>query len=232
MISVVAWLWRDGGRDFRADHVNSLARAFKSKCTIAHRFICIADSPEGLAAPVEYVETPAAARRLAALRTPEGERFPSCFRRLWMFSPDARALGARVLLVDIDLVVTADPAPLFDYDHDFVGWRPRMKWGNNQRIGGGLYLLKTGRRAFVWETFNGAESIAAARRAGFRGSDQAWMSHCLADNFVWPASAGIYSIRDLREGRLPLPPDARLVQFNGPRKPWTSTLSWVKDHWV
>jgi hypothetical protein len=231
-LSVVTWLWQEGFRDYGPQHVNSLARMIRARLRLPHRFVCVADDPSGFDAGVEYFPTPATALAVGRLRNPEGPRFPSCYRRLWMFSETARALGELLLLLDIDLLATNELAPLIDQPHDFVGWRPRMKWGNQARIGGGIYLLKAGTRTHVWNRFKGAESILEARRAGYRGSDQAWLSYCLAATEAsWNDRAGIYSIRDLRNGRDPLPADARLVQFNGPQKPWNSPLPWVKDHW-
>lgn len=64
------------------------------------------------------------------------------------------------------------------------------------------------------------------------------MSYCLgAGEAYWPPDAGIYSIRDLStdprqtNGGKGLPPDARIVQFNGPVKPWMSATDWVRKHW-
>lgn len=241
MISIVTWLWRDGSRDYRAEHVNAVARMWREKCSLPHRFICVANAGERFAPDVEHFVTPPEAVRVGAHKSPEGGRFPSCYRRLWMFSKAAQALGERVLLVDIDHLLTADPAPLINQHADFVGWRPLMRWGNQRRVGGGLYLLRTGSRAHVWDSFTGAASIATARAAGFRGSDQAWMSYCLGNGeSYWPDSAGIYSIRDLStdsrqcNGAKGLPADTLLVQFNGPVKAWSPAaqrMPWVRKHW-
>lgn len=222
-----------GDRPYQPEHVNTLQRMVARNLADPHRFICITDSREGFSSDVEVLLTPPAAREIGKLRSPEGKRFPSCYRRLWTFSKEAQCLGDRVLLIDVDLVVTNDLAPLFDYGAEFVGWRPFRDWGARLRFGGGIYLLKTGSRAHVWENFKGQESIARARRAGYRGSDQAWLSYCLANGSeaVYPRSSGIYSIRDMKGTEETLPPDARLVQMNGPRKPWDAEmqrLPWVK----
>lgn len=133
------------------------------------------------------------------------------------------------MLVDIDMVITGNIDHLLDHKTDFVGWRPRQSWGHGPRLGGGMYLMKTGSHTEVYEDFKGHESIAEAREAGFRGSDQAWISHKIYGQVdLWPHSAGIYSVRDLK---LRLPADARLVQFNGRVKPWQSPLPWVRKHW-
>src|SRR5690606_8165035 len=198
---------------------------------IEHRFVCITDDARSING-VDVMPTPPAAREQAKLRTPEGARFPSCYRRLWVFSDEARAIADRVLLVDIDVLLLRDVSPLVAPTEDFVGWRPMARWGhNNSRIGGGLYLLRTGARTEVWTRFRGAESIAEARAAGYRGSDQAWLSYVLQGCALYGPEAGIYSIRDLRNGRVLPPSNARLVQHNGTRKPWSSRVPWVRRAW-
>jgi hypothetical protein len=236
-VSVVCWLWNDSQirtRHFEPEHVNVLQRMVARHLKRPHRFICVADSPEGLSEGVEFVKAPADAVRVGELRSPEGARFPSCYRRLWMFSDAARCLGSRVLLVDIDLVVVNPLDPLFDHAADFMGWRPFRDWGAQLRFGGGIYLLRTGSRTAVWDDFNGADSIAKARSKGFRGSDQAWISYKLGSTEpYYQRDAGIYSIRDFASPIGPVPADARLVQMNGNTKPWqaVSTLPWVREHW-
>jgi len=234
-VSIVCWLWSGtglGDRPYQPAHVNTLRRAIARHLSLPHRFICVADSGEGFDPEVEVFPTPPEASKIGELRTPEGGRFPSCYRRLWNFSPEARVLGDRLLCIDIDLVPTQDWAPLFDRTEDFVGWRPYRDWGQRLRFGGGIYLLRAGSRPHVWTGFKGAESIKVARRAGYRGSDQAWLSFTLGRHEpYYGRDAGIYSIRDMRGRERDLPQDARLVQFNGPVKPWASPLPWVKEHW-
>ena len=197
-----------------------------------HRFICVADSAAGFDPAVEVLITPPEAREIGKHRSPEGQRFPSCYRRLWTFSAAARALGERVLMIDIDLVVTRDLMPIFSMQEDFVGWRPFRDWGRQFRFGGGIYLLTTGTRTHVWDDFAGEKSIRAARAAGYRGSDQAWLSYCLGkrNEAHWNRESGIYSIRDMSGAEHRLPADARIVQFNGKTKPWQSSLPWVVEH--
>lgn len=240
-------MWNDkhlGDRPYQPEHVNTLQRAVSRNLSRPHRFICVADSAQGFSKDVEVFITPPEAREVGMLRSPEGGRFPSCYRRLWNFSEGAKAFGEKILCIDIDLVPTGDWGPLFDRDEDFVGWRPLRDWGRKLRFGGGIYLLKPGTRKHLWDGFKGPQSIAEARAAGMRGSDQAWISHKLgAVEPYYARDAGIYSIRDLHYGTViraikpkkiekpKLPSDARLVQFNGPQKPWACNLSWVAQHW-
>ncbi|WP_368655396.1 hypothetical protein ABRY94_11735 [Castellaniella ginsengisoli] len=227
-VSIVTWLWH-GNRPYSPKHVNVLASMFRRNLGLPHKFICITDMTDGFADGVEVMPMPAAAKRLGEFQTPEAPGFPSCYRRLWMFSDEAKCLGDRVLMVDVDLVVTGSLDHLFSYEAPFVGWRPRMSWGHGPRLGGGIYLMTPGSHTEVYEDFKGQKSINEARTAGFRGSDQAWISHKIYGEVdLWPHSAGIYSVRDLG---LRLPNDVRLVQFNGRTKPWHSQLPWVRKHW-
>lgn len=230
MISVVCWLWK-GDRGYRPAHVNALRQMIAANLKTPHRFICVTDQAEGFDRGVEVVKTPAAAMTVADVPTPEGGRFPSCYRRLWMFSAEApKVLGERVLLVDLDVVVTGDLTPLVERTESFVGWRPKLGWGTKDRVAGGLYLMTPGAHPEVWTDFN-AEGIAAARKAKFRGSDQAWLSFKLGkDVALWPDDAGIYALSDLR-GDDSLPSDARMVQFSGPDKPWDCSLRWVRRNY-
>ena len=226
-ITIVTWLW-PGNRSYVPEHVNVLGAMFRRHLSLPHRFVCITDLRGKY--EVETMPMPIEAKAMAVLKTPEGGRFPSCYRRLWMFSEDAKCLGDRVMMVDIDMILTGNIDHLFDYEADFVGWRPKASWGGTDRLGGGIYLMTPGTHTEVFDDFVGQPSILEARKAGYRGSDQAWISHKLVDQVeVWPDDVGIYSIRDLRNK--PLPRDACLVQFNGVGKPWHGKPGWVREHW-
>ena len=223
-------------REFKPAHVNRQAQIFKKRLSVPHRFVCITDSPEGFSDDVHVIQTPPEAREMESWRSPEGNRFPSCYRRLWGQSKEAaKVLSERVMLVDIDAIPVRDMTPLAQRDEPFVGWRPFRDWGRKLRIGGGFYLYTPGANTKVWDDFyaNPRAAILAASKAGFRGSDQAWLSYCLADKVpIYPRSSGIYSIRDL-DHLHNLPADARIVQFNGPLKPWSYVghATWVEQHW-
>lgn len=220
-------------REFAAANVNIQARAFRRHLREPHRYICISDSNEGLdPAVVEHLPTPPEARVWGSLKSPEGTRFPSCYRRLWNFSEAAKVLGDRIMASDIDAIPVADIAPMFAQEDDFVGWVPERAWGLQHRFGGGTYLLTPGTKTHVWDRFRGLPSIHEARTAGFRGSDQAWMSYQLvATETYFPRNSGIHSVREMGP-QLDLPRGARLIHFNGPRKPWNyGHIPWIAANW-
>lgn len=234
MLTVVCWIWR-GERVYLPEHVNVMRSMFARHLHVEHRVVCITDETDGFDPGVIVMPTPAAARALADVKTPEGERMPSCYRRLWLFSDEARCLGDRVLLTDVDLVLTGDITHLARREESFVGWLPRTSWGNPNRVAGGLYLMTPGAHPEVWDEF-GHEGIAAARAAGYRGSDQAWLSFKLGGRVaLWPQNSGIYAMSDLMRGRRPPPSDACMVQFAGHDKPWHCIakpgMGWVAKHY-
>jgi hypothetical protein len=231
--AVVCWLWSDGNRVYRPEHVRVLASMCKRHMGKPHRFICITDDPGDYGPDVEIVPTPEPAFALAHLRTLEGARFPSCYRRLWLFSREAQALASRVLLLDVDTLVMGDCTPLIDRPEPFVGWRPLASWGGRNRLGGGMYLMDTGAHPEVWEDFSPTKSPAKVLKAGFRGSDQAWISYKLFGKVpTWGDDAGIYSVRDIKRTGEPPPPGARIVHFNGKTKPWSPDAgAWVAKLW-
>jgi len=237
MVSIVCWLWNEGYREFLPKHVNVLRKMLTRHLAQPHRLICITNEKKGFDEGIEVMEPPSAAMKLATLKTPEGARFPSCYRRLWVFSEEAKCLGEQILMIDVDVVLMNDIGPVINRDVDFIGWRPYRDWGTKTRFGGGLYLLKTGTRQEVWKDFDGLPAISAARSAGFRGSDQAWISYKLGEKDPYfERSAGVYSIRDFananpKDKHNNVPKDARIVQLNGPVKPWTSDLRWVQANW-
>lgn len=228
MITVVCWLWR-GNRLYLPEHVNVLAKMLKRHLTLPHRVVCISELKNGFSKDVEYFPMPESAKKLGEIKSPEGVNYPSCYRRLWMFSEEARALGERVMMIDIDVVITGNIDHLFEYDADFVGWAPRSEWGKEGRIGGGMYFLTPGTCNHVYDDFKGYESIKEARDAGHRGSDQAWITYKMYGKCpIIDPDSGIYSLNDFDAEP---PEDACLVQYIGNQKPWQIKSGWVAEHW-
>jgi len=103
-VTIACWIWDEGFRSYLPSHVNTLQCMIARHMSIPHRFVCISDTAAGFSNAVDVIKTPPEAVELGKLRTPEGIRFPSCYRRLWMFSEAAKILGDRVLLIDVELI--------------------------------------------------------------------------------------------------------------------------------
>jgi len=234
MLSVVCFKWRQPGYavEYTAAHVEALRRMVARFYPAPHRFICVTDDPAGLGPGVEVVPLWSLH---GDLPNPAGSSRPSCYRRLWLFSREAEAVfGPRFFALDLDVVAVGDLRPLWDRPEDFVGWRDPNFEG---AYCGSMFLLRAGARAKVWESFDPLAGPAAARRAGFSGSDQAWLSLVLGRGEAsWGPPDGVVSFKqDILRGRRGLLPSDRLVVFHGNPKPWSEQARrmapWVREAW-
>jgi hypothetical protein len=233
MISFVTWKWHNPNssrRKFRSKHVNVLYAMIRRHYPRPYRAICITDDAEGLDPGIEALPMPV---RFDNIKSPHGERFPSCYCRLWSFSREATILGERILSLDIDVVILGDLRPLVDREEDFVGWcDQRFGWG---KIAGGVYLLRTGTHPYIWEDFDPLVSPAQAAAAGNRGSDQGWMSFKMyPPPGKWDNGAGLTKINWTPHSRQ-APQGVRMVFTSGAKPPWSKeakhSYPWVKEHW-
>jgi len=228
----VTFLWNEGFRNYLPEHVNMQSNALKywdKDCKV----VCITDETKGFNKNVTVVPLPDSAKSVRNIEAPQGKMFPSSYRRLWLFSNEARSIGDRVMLLDVDAMILNDLSPLWDIDADFVGWRPIVTWGREDRIGGGTWLHKTGTLPWLWDGFttDPQKMIQETRAMGFNGSDQAIMSRFLYHRYPhWDARCGIYAAQDgVMEWDMP-PTDARIVHFNGAAKIWDTNKLWVNAY--
>lgn len=247
MLSVVTFKWGQPGyrSTFTAEHVNTTRRMVARNYLKPHRFICVTDDPTGLDPEVEAMPL---WDDFASIPNPTWVKGPSCYRRLKVFSEwFGRIAGERIVVIDLDVVITGDLSPLWDRDEDFLIWRPGQF---RMPVCASMFMLKAGARQDIWDTFDAAVSPKLAGRAGFRGSDQAWIGYCIGREAPgWTTADGVYGYKDhinpdvrrepgkrtqpvvsvprLYQKHLPapkpvgaLPADARMVMFTGHPDPW------------
>lgn len=197
-----------------------------------HEFICITDDPKGIDRDVRVIPL---WTDFGNIPSPHGGLNPSCYRRLKMFSAEARELiGERFVSLDLDCVITGDMSPLWNRPEDFVIWGDTAK---GTPYNGSMLLMTAGARTKVWEDFDPQVSPVKTRKAGLIGSDQAWIGYCLGPKEKkWTAADGVYSYRNeiqTKGGRLPA--NARIVIFHGHTDPWMPTTKerhdWVRTHY-
>ena len=253
-LTFVTWKWRAperkipiepalGKRGFKSEQVNVLYAMIARHYPRPFRLICITDDADGLDPRIEATPIPQSAAQFLSLINPLGERFPNCYCRLWNFSHEAAALlGERIFQIDIDVVITGDLRPLIDRDEDFIGWSD--KHFEKNKIAGGAYLLKTGSLKDIWEDFDPVSSPARAFAAGFKGSDQGWMSYKIgnrqratgngAEIGYW-RDAGLVKLNWTQRGARVPPRGVRLVFTSGVKPPWAketrAKYPWVREAW-
>lgn len=236
MLDVCCFKWATPGyrSTFGPETVNTLARMVARHFHREHRFTCITDDPAGIDPTIRVIPL---WKDWAHLQSPHGGGNPACYRRLKLYSPEARTIiGERILALDLDVVITGDVTPLWDRSEDFVIWGDTAP---GTPYNGSMVLMTAGCRAQVWETFDPIESPKAATKLGYWGSDQAWISCCLGPNErIWTWQDGVYSFRNhmIVRGRPGiLPSGARIVIFHGKFDPWEPevqrTYGWIKMHY-
>lgn len=229
MITFVTWLWNTPRyrSTFTPEHVQALLRMVSRHYPAAFRFVCVAND---VTVPMPGVEIVADRADFATIASPHGGPNPSCYRRLRMYAPDAAAIfGERVVSLDLDCVITGDLRPLLDRPESFVGWQDPF---HPRQICGSMQMLTTGAHAEVWDRFDPATSPQASLAAGYKGSDQGWISYCLPNAAQWTRAGGVLSYRvDCKAG---LPGGSRIVFFHGAVDPWSHAAqqhAWVREHY-
>ncbi len=222
------WEYTDGFRipsldvigKYSADHVNRLYHSVERNLTIPHKFICVTDNPYGVGC--ETFPLWSTYRNLGG-----------CYTRLMLFNSNMRYIfGNRIASIDLDCVVTGSLDAIFGRKESFIiNKYHRGKKGEytHQWYNGGLFLMTTGSRSEVWDSFNPVKSPKIIRERKSKkeiiGTDQAWISHVLdSDEAVFNENDGVYEYRQIVGQELPK--NAKLVLFAGRRDPSVTSISW------
>lgn len=244
VLDFVCWKWKPL-RKYRSTYdgatVNVLRNMVARHYKKPHRFSCITDDATGIDPDIRVI--PMQGTKLAAVPNPSNPNNPSCYRKLWEFSPEAKdVIGERFVSMDLDTVITDEITGVFDRPEDFVIWGGQAlgpgRLGTYNWVNGSLRLLRAGTRTKVWTEFKPGISPYAAHKAGCRGSDQGWIAYCLGKENIttFGMDDGVHSFRNHivpNKGRLL--PNTRIVCFHGKHDPWHADVQvaypWVKEHY-
>jgi hypothetical protein len=134
----------------------------------------------------------------------------------------------------LDTIIVGDITEMMSRQEDFLIYR------HQHRItpyNGSLWMMNAGAREKVFTEFDPRTSPMIAKKAGYNGSDQAWISYILGPNEAgWDKSDGVYDFRiSLKNKMYTLPTDARIVSFHGHDDPWSEysqkVAPWVREHY-
>lgn len=137
VLTVVCWQW---GSLYGPEYTNRLARAVKRNLRRPFEFVCVADDPAGIDCGV----TPP---------PPDFAAAPNCIRRLKMYDRAfARRIGERILMLDVDVVVTGSLDAMVDRGEPLVLWRVPYR-AYNRIYAGGVVLMDAGVLHDMWLRF-------------------------------------------------------------------------------
>lgn len=216
-LTIVCWKWRGwrGDSFYKPEHVNTLNYMLNKHLRIPYRLVCVTDDPAGI-----NCETVPLWDQKVDLGLGKGA--PDCYRRVKIFSTEARdLLGERVLSVDLDTIILDDITSLLHTSSTFKALR-----GKAAPINGSLMLVSPGEHPEVWDDFNKHSPgvvLRYQRLSDIRhyGSDQAWISYKLRNPPMWGERDGLYQYTTLKG---PVPDNARMIFFAGSNKPWGRQL--------
>lgn len=204
-MNVVCVKW---GRKYPPLYVERLEAMVRRRLSRPHRFVCLTDDPAGLTCETRPLLDP-------SLR--------GWWQKLTLFAPRVHDLEGPTLFLDLDLVIVGALDPFFDDD---AGFRIIRDWESEHRPNSSVFRLTIGAHPHVWEQF---DATTVTKRLQ---SDQQWIAEQLPDAPAWP-NGWVISFK--RHGGHPredaLPPDARIVAFNGSPKPHEAKAAWVREHW-
>jgi len=222
MITVITYLW---GRKYRPIHVQILAASVARWLSLPHRFVCVTELA------VDGVKT---------MRNPAPQYPARCYRRLWLFSNEARSLGERILHLDLDVVICGPLDGLLARAGDLVIYRAGSIAARGYSLNPSVLSLTPGTQTDLWDRYRRDPVTlgAAANADGFWGSDQAVIGYLRRDAAVetFGDADGVVSFRRMRRERLAAPPPGTcIVSFHGRRTPFEKELQhehpWIRAAW-
>lgn len=160
-----------------------------------------------------------------------------CLARLRLFDPGFQALngiapGERIVVLDLDIVVTGRLDELFDREESLV-ILAGANAANPCPFNGSVMLMRAGTNVELWSELN-ADALQLVPRYEFV-DDQGWMHYKRPDAATWNVgpSSGIYAFRKPGWPKNDeLPADARMVCFPGRRDPSQFVhIPWIAKHW-
>lgn len=163
-----------------------------------------------------------------------------CYHRLFTFSNEFRKyVGDRFVQMDLDMIITGDITPILSRSEDFVYYKMKGSDGTGWRMNNGMYMMTTGARSFVWESFNENPRMAMSKRVG-NGTDQGVTNSMLdlENEAHWTQGDMIYDMRQdfIEKNRVGLPENCRIVMWPGPRDAiqqpaWAEKYPWISEHY-
>jgi len=231
MISILVWKW---GRLFGPEYPNRTRSMLKRHLHLPHRLYCVTDDPTGLDPEIEVVAIPT---WLADT--------PRCRRRMQQYSADFDALfGARLLSIDLDVVIVGDITPIVDRPEPVVCWRV----GYANVFSGSFVLWSAGALDGAWCSYRAdPEGYPQRAQPGGVGSDQAMLNKWLresrspvaewteADGFVSYFGAGYEKLEHHGIGprQQTLPNGARIIVMGSADKAdlESGRYHWARENW-
>jgi len=230
MLAVVTFLWGD---KYPAEYVAKLRNMVARNLHVPHDFICITERQLR-----PYISTPF----IMCPEWPKFEELQGCYRRLKLFSLRGFFDYSRIVMLDLDLVITGDVTPLLTGLDPITIYKCKAQGSRGYALNPGILAFNAGALKPVWDYFSPDPNaaIAVAKSRGWSGTDQAIMGLSLdqrAGVRTIGERDGVLSFRDhfkFRERPTGIE-GARIVSFHSKSNPsdqdTQAKFPWIREHW-
>jgi len=213
---IVACVLKSGGMYTRA-HVRIL-EAMVTRHLQIERFVCLSDVDLQL----KNVE-----------RIPLRHNWPGWWAKCELFTPRLFPAGARVLYLDLDMLIVGDLSDMASRTEPFlIAGDTYRRPPKRPTIGlqSSLMMWTAGETDDIYSDF--AKRPAQLMRKYQQLGDQGWIEEKRPNATLWEVATPGQLVSFKKHCRTGLPPNARIVDFHGPQfKPWSSNINWVKRHY-
>lgn len=241
MLHIVLWKWTQPhgtGHDYTAEQVDIMCAMLRRNLQgIQHRIVCVTDDDAG----INECETFPLWKDFEDLPNATGNKLPSCYRRLKLYDRATQrdmgiSLGDRIMGIDLDTLITGDLREVVHTPGMYVGWYLPNRLGELV-FNGSLQMFTAGTLQEIWSEFDPRESPKKALHAGFKGSDQAWLSMnlCPRKDVVGLTEPLVssYPLQNRIQGKLKAA--TKIIFFHGTQKPWNPDARfhtpWIDRYW-
>lgn len=218
-LNIVCFLWHGDRWDDSVDgveYVNRLYRGMKRNLSLSFGFICFS-TVEGIydsGIDVREFDSPS---------------WRGCLPKLTVFNPDHNFQG-RVVMCDIDCVITGSLDEMFSYDGDIC---LRAKFIDLTIPDGDLVGFRAGFGVKeIWQQFKD-NPLYVADFTG--GRERYWYRETVPHADLWqqkyPGMLLSYK-RNIRPKGGLFGPEVKMISCHGKPRPHEIKESWIKEHWI
>lgn len=218
MITVVCCHWGNWPVNGKGhEYVRKLRAAVARNITVPHQFICFADKPVG------RINTRPLLANHWSIQDREGPLWRGCIPKTYVYSR-AAGLTGRVLLLDLDNVITGSLDDIASYDGDFCV-RGSFRYGTPD---GDMIAFDAEKCRDIWSALIGDPSLVDEK-----GRERFFLATRRPNADMWQdvLPGQILSYKRHCRVQMKLPEDARIVSFHGDPRPHEVEDKWVKECW-
>jgi hypothetical protein len=214
-----AHLDRGGRAAMQGEYIRRLANAVKRNLDQPHDFICFADDVDKVPAGIhaEKLDVPYISRAMPKAYI-YGAPFTGC----------PIPFGTRMLILDLDVVITGDLSPLVDHGRELVARERKYRLPKRDPDGDIIFSLAGSDKArYIADIFE--QEMANECQGSDHGDDRLVMRWAGAECWIDVVPGAVESYKWGRKRGFPT--NVRIVSFHGRPLPDQAQEHWVRQYW-